>query len=269
MHSCLRSEIIRSLTCQIQKEPWQRLYRKKETGPIVTGWSQRLRHYSLATNARPGLIDHLLWLNSLGEHVKKASTPQEYCKIAKAVLKWGGVTRGNLAKLDKVICSVVQSAIQGQQVKSAPMNSGWTKVAAVFAQFKSTHPQVIWDSRVSLSICTRLGSIAKSKGLNKGQLQSLFSDNLGWVRGRGGNRPKLQSQAVNWFPNRYGKWAAHFEGGRIAQEIAQVLNADKQTFGSPCTALDQSDILSLKEKDAFPKEWTPWLVACVLFMDGQ
>ena len=170
-----------------------------------------------------------------------------------------------------VIDAVIKASQSGVPCANAPMNSGWTKIAAVYSTISSGAPsQVIWDSRVSLSICTRLGAAARGAGITPATLRSSFDDRIGWVGGRGGNRPKLMASVQQWFPNRYGKWPAHFEGGLIVAEMSQILNSSLQTYGSPKQALLIDEIKALQNLGIEPpKKWTPWLVACVLFMDGQ
>jgi hypothetical protein len=254
------------------------MWRKKPTGFQAIGWTQRLHCYSLASNSEPDLFNHLVWLDkitkkaNIGEYLKCDSKRHATrCEIAKDILKWGGVTRGNIVKVPHVIDKVIDSAKAGTPSEGAPMNSGWTKIAAVYSLVISNAPtQIIWDSRVSLSICTRLGCAAKNLGLSPTELLKEFRGSLGWVPGRGGTRPSLMDVAKMWFPNRYAKWDAHFEGGSIVEDMTQILNANLITYGKPCEALSQQEHAQLEKLGIDPPDyWNPWLVACVLFMDGQ
>jgi len=77
------------------------------------------------------------------------------------------------------------------------------------------------------------------------------------------------AQAAAFFPNRYGKWDAHFAGGLIAKEIADILNRSPMQYGRVVDALNPIDKEILHTRGIeIPEGWTPWLVACVLFMDG-
>jgi hypothetical protein len=255
---------------------WTRFYRKKNIGPTVTGWPQRLSQFALISEPTPSLAQHLMWLDSITNNALAYTTPHpgEPSKAdqstAMSVLHWGGVTRGNSPKVPNILEQVVETARSGNDIYNAPMNSGWTKIAAIYAYpHKSAPPQIIWDSRVSLSICCRLANYGVINKVNKTQLCNLFP-NLGWVPGRGGNRPKLISHAASFFPNRYGSWKAHFAGGQIAKDISDYLNKHMTKYGSPSSALSQEEITILKaNKITVPTKWDPWLVACVLFMDGQ
>lgn len=273
----MKNELILDIVNQIQTDCWRQFFRKRPTGIIAKGWAKRLHHYTWSTKSAPDFFNHLVWLDqitkeaSVGETLINATQRHSArCKIAKDILVWGGVTRGNIAKVPHVIDEVIDAVHTGTPSKDAPMNSGWTKIAAVYSLVMPNAPQqIIWDSRVSLSICKRLGIAAQSLGLSTAELQKTFGCRLGWVAGRGGNRPKLQVYAQKWFPSRYGKWEAHFEGGAVVAEMAKILNANMSTYGTPCDALTNHEHSHLKKLGIEPpQKWTPWLVACVLFMDG-
>lgn len=268
----MRTRLIQTIVDRINVDPWKQMYRGKPTGTQVTGWPERLRHYSWATKAEPDLCNHLIWLHKTAEEAASSPIGDPRRKnVAAKILEWGGVTRGNLGKLSQVLDDVIASAHAGARINDAPMNSGWTKIAAVFAYRKANAaPQVIWDSRVSLSVCTRLGKAAGMIGRAAAQLQGDFDNRLGWVGGRGGTRPQLQAAARHWFPSRYGKWEAHFEGGLIVKTMADILNAEPTRYGVPVDALSEQELATLRDTGITPpKKWTPWLVASVLFMDGQ
>lgn len=266
----MRNQLIAEVVDQIHKDSWQRLYRKKLIDPVVNGWTRRLQHYSWATQNKPDLVGHLLWLSNMVASAAGATEPRQKNSLAEQILTWGGVTRGNLHRVPSVVNAVISSAQTGKRLNNAPMNSGWTKIAAIFAHHNQQFPQIIWDSRVSLSVCTRLGRAASNSNISRSNLQVLFHNRLGWVPGRGGNRSCLQAQASNWFPNKYKSWDAHFEGGQVVQEMSNILNNNLQRYGNPMGALTENDKRQLTEKCVEqPEAWSPWLVACVLFMDGQ
>jgi hypothetical protein len=267
----MRQQILQHAVDQITSQPWQRYYRKKLSGSILAGWPLRLYKYSWATKQTPDLTSHLIWLDKISNQAAKSSlTSTNAHATATAILEWGGVTRGNSAKVSTCLAHVVQSSRTGAIVGGAPMNSGWTKIAAIFSlNVPNVPPQIIWDSRVSLSVCTRIGSASQAFGITPDQLQYIFP-NLGWVTGRGGNRPQLQKRAQSFFPNRYRKWSAHFEGGRVVQEMTNILNQNISHYGRPSAALSSSDLHELRSNHVpIPHAWNSWLVACVLFMDGQ
>ena len=267
-----RNDLLLDLVKEINNQPWQLFYKKKSVGISVSGWPKRLEHFTLSNSKVPSLKQHLQWLHSLQRLVdaydpSQPATIQCGLDLGKQILEWGGVTRGNVSKLSKVLDSVVDSTRQGKRISNAPMNSGWTKISAVFnyhdtnqhTSFGSHPAQVIWDSRVSLSVCCRLVDAANHYNLTALQLAALFPD-LGWVPGRGGNRPSLERKVSGWFRNRYGSWKSHFAGGEVVYEIAKLLNANN--YGLDFTFIINGDSHRVTS-------WTPWLVACVLFMDGQ
>lgn len=273
----MKNKLILDIVNQLQTECWRQLFRKRPTGIVAKGWAERLHHYTWSTKSAPDFFNHLVWLDeitkeaSVGETLKIATQRHSArCTVANKILKWGGVTRGNIEKVPHVIDEVIDAGHTGTLSKDAPMNSGWTKVAAVYSLVMPNAPQqIIWDSRVSLSICRRLGNAAESLGLSAAELQKTFGCRLGWIKGRGGNRPKLQADAQKWFPSRYGKWDAHFAGGAVVAEMAEILNANTVTYGCPLDAITEHDQAQLKICGIQPPiKWTPWLVACVLFMDG-
>lgn len=273
----MQNKLIESVASQIHREPWKQSHRSKLTGLQVTGWTERLRHYCWATKSKPDFYNHMVWLEKIksnalvGEASKNSQDRYSArCNVACDILEWGGVKRGNLEKVPAVINAVVDAARTGAPSVDTPMNSGWTKIAAIYSLIlPGSLTQVIWDSRVSLSICTRLGSAAQNLKISPQALQNAFAGRLGWVPGRGGTRPRLIKLASEWFPNRYGKWNAHFEGGAIVAEMTQVLNANLGVYGNPLQALSFQERKNLKNLGIQPPEkWSPWLVACVLFMDG-
>lgn len=269
--SGIRTQCIRHLVDSVAEQEWQRLYRLHRQDSIFKGWPERLHQFALTSEKTPSLPCHLAWVDRI--HRDAARYPRDLdagIEIARDILKWGGVERGNLGKLVHVLHGVVEYARSSVVQNNAPMNAGWTKIAALFAyKYRGAKPQVIWDSRVSLSICTRLINAAIAVRLPPEDLKTVFR-RLGWVPGRGGNRPKLMVAARFWFPNRYGSWDAHFAGGAIAQEIADILNRDPERYGAPAAAFEAADIDKMgKSNCQIPRIWDVWLVACVLFMDGQ
>ena len=273
-----RRTLIEHVVKEVRNAPWKQTRRRKPTGVLAVGWPERLHFYCWASKSKPDLPNHLVWLHQITTKALRAEASEKVevrysarCQVASDILEWGGVKRGNLGKVPMVIDAVINAAKTGSPCPNSPMNSGWTKIAAVYSMISSVaSPQVIWDSRVSLSVCTRLGDAARTRGMTAAGLQMEFGGRLGWVAGRGGTRACLMASAKAWFPNRYGKWDAHFEGGSIVEEMAKILNADLSFYGKPDQALSGQECTQLKKLGIQPSEqWNPWLVACVLFMDGQ
>lgn len=272
-----RARILQMVIQNIHDEQWWRHYRGRKLGKPITGWCDRLANFALINSKSPSLAQHLQWLKSLEERVvsfdsAKTKTLPIGVDLGLEILKWGGVERENDKKLRAVIGAVCKSARCGMQVDNAPMNSGWTKIAAVFSYYHATSPpQVIWDSRVSISLCSRIAEIATAEGIDRGRIQALFPC-VGWIRPNGGGkrREAFRNRANQFFPNVYNRWSGHFAGGLAAVEISNILNRNRTVYGIPAQALSSDEFARLNHHDsAWFGNWTAWLVACVLFMDGE
>ena len=272
-----RGEILSEVVRRIHNSEWQRHYRNGAIGDPVIGWTNRLKKYALASQQEPSLFEHLQWLKSQEGRARAfipANPAHEVTgqELGAEILVWGGVERGNLDRLPTVIGPVCETARTGQRVDNAPMNSGWTKIAAVFSYYHDgAPPQVIWDSRVSLSVCRRIAEVAADMNINQETIQRLFPD-LGWIPGRGGRERRLgyQRTAAHYFRKRYGHWDAHFAGGAVVAEMARILNENANLYGFPAQALTAEENAAANPHNcAWFEDWTPWLVACVLFMDGE
>lgn len=264
----MRENILHCLADSIHTDPWALHIRRIQVGDEITGWSNRLQAYQWG---RDDLISHLGWLKNTKARAAKLDHDNtndfnEIHQVGLEILAWGRVTRSNSQKDASTFISVVKSARLGKRLHDAPMNSGWTKIAALFTQGGSYAPQIIWDSRVSFSICTRLAKCAEKIEASS-ELQNNFED-VAYIQGRGGNRVGVVDRNLLGFPPRYGygnrAWLAHFAGAKIHADLAQILNSAPKKYGRPFDGLDEK---SLEEIDMSNK-WTPWLVACVTFMDG-
>jgi hypothetical protein len=136
--------------------------------------------------------------------------------------------------------------------EGAPMNSGWTKVAAMATAFLEGEvdraPHVIWDSRVSTSIVWRLDRrLAETQGVDA---RRLFPS-LGVVGGRGGTRPRRLK--FRW-AHPYGRWWGQEAGSTMAREIRDVLNQGGHGW--------------MPLPEGGEGKWTIRGVESVLFMDG-
>lgn len=130
---------------------------------------------------------------------------------------------------------------------NAPMNSGWTKVAA-FASEVADMPQAIWDSRVSTAVIENLQRVITSRVPVK-------DFGLRLIPGRGGWRQERQA-ALRDFGWRSGwgsrPWSAHFAGARLIARICEMLNADIAKYSAPHHHCN----------------WTIRTVEMALFMEG-
>jgi hypothetical protein len=158
-------------------------------GPNRTG-------FAVATRQVAGLAASLRALSVKLDQGHKLSLQEGYQlqQATHQVLEWGGVTRGASKKNPSVdlISSVILSALQWQQINTAPMDSGWSKIAAFSTDWlegTDRTPQVIYDSRVANSLLRNVEKLSKgdcSEWL-AGLLPTL-KNHLRTVPGRGGNR---------------------------------------------------------------------------------
>ncbi|MCY0854036.1 hypothetical protein [Cupriavidus sp. D39] len=136
-----------------------------------------------------------------------------------------------------------RSALTGQELDGALMNSGRTKVAAfATAHLEDDRQLVIWDSRVAHSLIRRIDALLVASGHEA--IPPNLAD-IGRVAGRGGTR-NATAYALRW-PHGYQSWpsvsrATHRHG----------ISAMNLTARAP-----SGDI-----------KWTARMVEMVLFMDG-
>lgn len=206
-----------------------------------------------ANEAKPNPAGHFNWLDGILTKIEKTPGASGRIKLANNILEWGGM-QTRLKDDDaghSLINAVVDSARQGAKVQGAPMNSSYTKVAAVFgyANCKNT----IWDSRVSSAICFRLACLLANAGDGPDVAKRLFPG-LGFVAGVSKRVEKRMSLVGLFWPNVYQKWSGHFAGADLIREIAVRLNAR----GIHCPEFGGS-------RGAGP--WTPWKVNMVFFAD--
>lgn len=249
----------------IDGDPYQPMYRGKPVGKHVKGWDKRLQSY-FWPNPRVGLTATevrlkpiLFSCKNLALKVAKGTTWTEEDRVtaldtAKEIFKWGGVPQDPRKVTWTNVHKVFEAALSGAASRGAPMNSGWTKVAAFATAHLDTgkphaSPQVIWDSRVSSSVIRRLDSI-----FHKAKLKSLPDAYapIGLVAGQGGTRKSPPNLHFKW-RNGYGRWDAQFSGSAFVQAVCQNLNAK----GKKMTMTNGKQ-----------SNWTVRGVEMVLFGDG-
>jgi len=180
-------------------------------------------------------------------------------QATRTVFEWGGVTRGASKQNPSVetIASVIRNALAWKRVAGAPMDAGWTKVAAF-----STHwlegsdrtPQIIYDSRVANAL------IRNVERLSTGERKDWLFECLPWLRqrlrtvpGRGGTRNKPYQ--LSW-KSGYGRWEAQYFGSLLVSLMRDALNSEPDRYGRMPTPDEREDT------------WTMRGVEMVLFMDG-
>ena len=253
-----RVDLVAALVDDIDLGPYQQTYRRRplpSSGPII-GWAPRLKAYFWP---RPE-YDYAKSVSLLAPIVEVAgviaralrpwddATQIRALAFAHGVFAWGGVPQRNVTA-EQVDC-VIQTALgQGDDLR-APMNSGWTKVAAIATSHLEAEgrSQAIWDSRVAWCVVRRLDAILTSWGQ---QQVPACLPHIGRVPGRGGTRWSTQLR-LKW-PNAYMRWDAHFEASDLIREVRDELNRRGLVAPLP---------------DGSEGPWTVRQVEMVLFMDG-
>ncbi len=253
--------IIRQFVREIAVDPWQPIYRRKLLGSRkFHGWDARLDGYFWP---RPGVdrhatkvaLDPLIGLIQPLAHTARLGTPwdarqrADACRAANLIFHWGRVPQRPETITPENIRAVILAAVRDDRNSSAPMNSGWTKVAAL-ATAQSDNPHVIWDSRVSNSIVRRLDNWFHECGITR---IPTSVDKIGIVTGQGGTRREL-TRHLDW-PIAYGRWSSQV----AASEFVRRVCAEVNTGVCPDTNEPWSDMRDL---------WTVREIEMVLFMDG-
>ena len=262
-----RHELVRSLVERIHAQPFQPRYRLRPLGRHVIGWPARLRSYfwptpSMDLDATSRAMTP--WFERAGELARRLDDGSawtlehrdEATELALTMLRWGRVPPRTPVS-PAVVEAVFQRALGRRVTPTPPMNSGWTKVAALATAFLEEHPErnphVIWDSRVSTSLIAHLDSVMIEAGARD---PSPLFPGIGTVAGRGGTRkasPVTARLELRW-PNGYGRWRTQDAGSLLVREIRDVLNR----CGFPAMPLP------LGGEGA----WTVRGVESALFMDG-
>lgn len=165
-----RADLVERLVDWIDADIYQPRYRGRSFGVSLCGWDQRLGHYFWPTPATGLQANQSLLAPLLATAARLSATAGQWTGaereqavvFAEAVFKWGGVPQRPFTA--DTVESVFCSALKGARQNGAPMNSGWTKVAA----FATAHledeaekePLIIWDSRVAHSLIRRNGCLA-------------------------------------------------------------------------------------------------------------
>lgn len=257
----LRRQLLHQLVEQIHADPYQPTYRRRPHGKPVTGWDARLNAYfwpdpttTYAVTARrldpwfrqAGTLSQALLRNGSWTPAERTTA----ARLAWEMLVWGGVTRQKLFS-ETTVEQVFREALDLPTRGDVPMNSGWTKVAALATASLETdptlEPHAIWDSRVSASITSRLDTLMAQSGL--GHPKRVFP-HIGQIPGRGGTRPR--TLRLRW-AHAYGKWSSQRAGSVLVRELRDLLNASYPPMPLPGGGVGS---------------WTVRGIESVLFMDG-
>lgn len=218
-------------------------------------WNDRLAGYywkgkDFAATQRD--LRQVLWTGSVLSRLHSEWTASDKLQAlawSDEIFQWGG-TRQKAPVTAEKVRGVLENAVLNRIVApSAPMNSGYTKVASFATDYLENSgqgsPQVINDSRVATSLTFGLDSILQRRNLTP----SALFPNLGTVNvGRGGTRPR--TLLLEW-PNAYGRWKGQFAATQVVSAIRDILNSSPSDYPA----------------DGYER-WTVRMVEAVLFMDG-
>jgi len=193
-----------------------------------------------------------------GGHQLSWLEEQKLKETALRIFQWGGVTRGK-TKRDpsaKDIRNVIASAITWERVEDAPLDSGWTKLAAFGTDWLEDvdgGSQVIYDSRVAFSLIRRIEALLTSDHSAFVELGPFLREHLRYIPGRGGSR--ASRYPIGW-KSGWGRWPSQYFASLFVGLLRNSLNSDPTFFGR------------MPQSDALAKGWTTRGVEMVLFMDG-
>jgi hypothetical protein len=188
-------------------------------------------------------------MKNILSRISEANTKIDKANIANEILVWGGM-RLRVTDKDKYFDRVLMATANTNEDCNAPMNSSYTKIAALFG-YNLDH-NTIWDSRVSSAVCYRLALIAEEHKIHPNELQNIFPD-LGYIPGRSKRYERRQSLLKKYWTSVYGKWSGHRAGAILLSEIS--------------TALVQNQIPTPREVKPLTDIWNSWLVNMVFFID--
>jgi hypothetical protein len=258
MKAMNRQDAITSLIEQVQHHPFHHLYRNHWTGHQAQGWSGGLSMYSLNSENVPNPAAHFQWLQGiLNELEQRGDQVEQRVEVANQMMAWGGmrlVVQNEGPTLEK-LHQVIQKARDWALPVNAPMNSSWTKVAAVFGYHQGN---TIWDSRVSTAVCFRLAQIFEAAGDPPEHARGQFPG-LGFIMGRSQRVVQRMPLVRHYWPNAYQKWNGHIAGANLMREIADQLNL----LEVPCPSYGPEDDENHVGNDC----WTAWKVNMIFFAD--
>lgn len=254
------------LASKISKTPFTYKPKRGDNTTSCTGWDQRLLGYRWKSKSNPfhdwDFITKIS--DELSEYSQKITlrqtvTPTDIKNTISNTInlfKWGGVIRRHESPSITDINNVMLTAVSYDDSYNAPLDSAWTKLAALSTSWKENDelpPQIIFDSRVSVSILNNLAQISQTDKSIEPLIYNLKTNGLGYVNGRGGNRANYVNvlQQKGW-KSGYKKWKSQFIASRIANGIVHHLNKDYPPMPTP-NGLSR---------------WTTRGVEMVLFMDG-
>jgi hypothetical protein len=168
------------------------------------------------------------------EQVWDAQDKVSGVELAIKVFEWGTIRR--IRATPEKVYKVLVNAVNGRiAYADAPMNSGWSKVAAI-GSAAGAAPDIegaIWDSRVSTGIVINLDQLLDPRVCNIDEVRSLRM-----IRPRGKTRLERQEalRAKGWplgWGTRAQAWQTHFAGAKFLRTVTEILNGNPQKYGKP------------------------------------
>ncbi|MDF1521755.1 MAG: hypothetical protein P1P87_02910 [Trueperaceae bacterium] len=224
-------DLVRTFVDVVHADPHQPHHRRAPHGDPIVGWPARAASYFWPHPVMDLRATHEVlapWFDEAGGLSRRLAAGDAWTDenrrratlLAWQMLTWGGVTRQKDFGA-AVVEEVFRRALGLPGGDAAPMNSGWTKVAALATAFLEGDgeraPHVIWDSRVSTSIVDRLEPVLDARG----SAPRKALPGIGPVAGRGGTRPRPTK--LRWSTG-YGKWRAQESGSAFVRRVRDVLN---------------------------------------------
>jgi hypothetical protein len=263
------NQLVERMVEDIHKETFRAHYHRTPYGACVRGWNERLKAYFWPTpssgwitacNEVERIIDQGRAAVERIARCQKSTLEQqaEAVQWANEVFAWGRVRQWNGVTWRNVYACIA-AALSGNDASDAPMNSGWTKVAAFASAVAKKNnfargdvvQIAIWDSRVAASIIRRLDGLMPA-GTDPRRLFPY----IGTVPARSGTRPgRLR---LRW-PNGYQSWRTEIAGSKLIECIQTVLN-------TPLAGRQRYPRMPLP--DGGTGSWNTRGVEMVLFMDG-
>jgi hypothetical protein len=247
---------VREFVADVENSKYQPRYLRKPYGDAVQGWAGRLKTYfwpKPEVDAQHNLL-RLEPLIARGKMLSEKPRPWDEdtktnaVAFARGVFEWGRVQPKTVTW--QQVDAVLRAASSWKEVANAPMNSGWSKVAALGTAHLEgqNRSQVIWDSRVSNSLVRRIDRLLHASGTN---------EIPGWLPRLGRVPARVQERWAiplhfDW-PYGYGRWEYQFAASRLVHALRDELNLRK----IPMPAANHQ-----REK------WHVRAVEMALFMDG-
>lgn len=174
---------------------------------------------------------------------------------AMQIFAWGGTHQKKPISFDKVQKTLTNALCNRIVFPDAPMNSGYSKLAAFGTAFlegvPGKYPQVIFDTRVASSLTSGIDAILRNHEYAD---PSVLFPGLGHLKGVQRHKSKLNLHH-SW-PNAYRHWTGQFAASRVVVQMQSILN-DNPKF--PC----------MPDRNGSDCHWTMRGVEAILFMDGK